>query len=349
MSLAERRKPNVPPPDADAERGHGRHADTPSQVPARGWLDILSRTGSRISVDNVSIVAAGVGFWAFFSIVPALAAIIGIYGLISNPSAVTGQIQALARILPHEVLPLLDQQLRRITTNSHSASIGTIIGLVIALYSCGSATRALMQGLNICYEENEKRGFLKYYAVGFVLTLGAVVGAILALTIVALLPPLLQRLPLPAGLNTAFEWVRWPVLFIGFIFGLAVLYRYGPSRRDAKWAWVSWGAMAATLLWVIGSALFSLYVSQFGSYDKTYGSLGAVIVFLMWLYITVFAVLFGAELNSEMERQTLKDTTEGPPKPLGARGARSADTVGPTRGEAKAEEKARPPQRQRRS
>jgi membrane protein len=360
MGFAENKKPNTDPDEA-REPGHGRRAESPSDVPPKGWLDILTRTGKRISADNVSIVAAGVGFYAFVAVVPALAAIIGMYGLISDPAQVSSHVTAFAKILPHEVLPLIEQQLKRITSNVHAASLSAALGVVIAIYSSASATKALIQGLNICYDEQEKRSFIKLNALALLLTLGAIVGAIVAITLVAVVPPLLDHLDLGARLNIAVNAMRWLVLVVGFVMSLAVVYRFGPSRKDAKWRWVSWGATAAALLWLAGSALFSFYVSRFGSYDKTYGSLGAVVVFLMWLYLSAFAILTGAELNAEMERQTLKDTTTGQPKPLGQRGARAADTVGPARGSRDQpadegstghpgrDEKARPPSRSRRA
>lgn len=360
MGFAENRKPTVSPGTADAP-GHGRHADSPAEVPKKGWGDILVRTGRRISADNISIVAAGVGFYAFVAVVPALAATIGIYGLISDPAQASSHVTAFAKILPHEVLPLIEQQLRRITSNANAASLSATIGLLLALYSSASATKAVIQGLNICYDEQEKRSFIKLNALALLLTFAAIIGAILAITLVVVVPPVLGHLDLGARVNSAVNAFRWVILVFGFVGSLAVVYRYGPSRRDAKWRWVSWGAATATLLWLAGSALFSFYVSRFGSYDKTYGSLGAVVVFLMWLYLSAYSVLIGAELNAEMERQTLKDTTEGEPKPLGQRGARAADTIGPIRGQPQAppaehsrneglrDDKARPPNRSRRS
>jgi membrane protein len=339
MGFAENRKPTADPRSADHESDRGRHADKPSDVPTKGWLDILARTGRRISADNISIVAAGVGFYAFVAVVPALAAIIGIYGLISNPADVSSHVTAFAKILPHEVLPLIEDQLKRITSNVAQASVSTIVGLLVALYSSASATKALIQGLNICYDEQERRNFFRLNFVAIVLTFGAVISAIVAIVLVAGVPPLLEYLRLGDRVNLIVNGLRWLVLVFGFVFGLAVVYRYGPSRNDAKWRWVSWGATAAALLWLAGSALFSLYVAKLGSYDKTYGSLGAVVVFLMWLFISAFSILVGAELNAEMERQTVKDTTEGNQKPLGERGARAADTVGPARDEMPDKEK----------
>lgn len=349
MSLAENRKPNVPPERARQEDGRGREAEKPQDVPKAGWMDILSRTGARISSDNITVVAAGVAFYGFVAVVPALAASIGIYGLVSDPSDVSGQITSFASILPREVLPLLEEQMKRITSDSESAGVGAIVGLLLAIYSSAAATKALIQGLNICYGEREKRGFIRLNFVALILTACIIVGALLAIALVAVLPAVLQTIRLGGVADTVLSLARWPILIGGFIFALAVLYRYAPSRDDAQWRWVSWGATLAAILWVAGSGLFSLYVSKFGSYDKTYGSLGAIVVFLMWLFLSAFAVLLGAELNSEMERQTLKDTTEGPEKPIGQRGAQSADTVGPARHARGGEdaEKSRPPQRPR--
>jgi membrane protein len=313
------------------ERGRGRHAEKPSDVPAKGWGDILSRTKAQIAEDNLSIVAAGVAFYAFMAVVPALAAIIAIYGLVSDPTQVSRHIEALARVLPGEVLPLLRDQMTRIASNGQKAGIGAIVGFALALYSSANATKALINGLNIAYEEKEKRGFFKLTAIAFTLTIAGVIGAVLAIGLVAVLPAVLKHLPIGQSAETMLNWLRWPVLIGGFMTALAVMFRYGPSRRDAKWRWVSWGAAVAALLWLVASGAFSLYVAKFGSYDKTYGPLGAVVVFMMWLYLSAFIVLIGAELNSEMERQTLRDTTEGAEKPLGRRGARSADTVGPAR------------------
>ena len=348
MGLSQHEEANAHPDDIN-ERGRGRHAEEPQDVPPKGWLDILVRTGRKISADNITIVAAGVAFYSFVAVVPALAALIGIYGLVSDPSQVGQQITAFARILPHEVLPLLEQQLRRITSNTHTASWSTAIGLLITLYSSASATKAVIQGLNIAYSEREKRNFFKLNAMALLLTLCVIVGAIVAVALVAVIPAVLQNLSFGGHIDVALNWARWPILVLGFISGLSVVYRYAPSRQDAKWSWVSWGAAIATLLWLIASGLFSFYVAKFGSYDKTYGSLAAIVVFLMWLYLSALVVLIGAELNAEMERQTVKDTTDGPPAPLGQRGAHAADTVGPARHEREVKPAtSRPPARPRR-
>lgn len=313
------------------DRGHGRHARKPTDVPKIGWLDILLRTQRQIAANNLSIVAAGVAFYAFVAVVPALAALISIYGLVSNPAQVAQQIETLAQVLPGEVLPLLREQMARITANNQAAGISALISFAVALYGSANATKALMRGLNIAYDEEERRNMFKLFGLAFLLTIGGIVGVLIAISLVAFLPVVLRHLHITSGAETLISFARWPILLGFAMFGLAVMYRYGPCREDARWRWVSWGAAVATVLWLIASGAFSLYVSEFASYDKTYGPLGSVVIFLMWLFISAFVVLLGAELNAEMERQTLQDTTTGPEKPLGQRGAKAADTVGPTR------------------
>jgi membrane protein len=318
-------------PDDAHEPGRGRGAEKPTEVPSKGWLDILSRTKAQVGEDNLSIVAAGVAFYGFVAVVPALGALIGIYALMADTAQINEHIAVLARVVPGEVMPLLEDQIKRLTGDDAAAGMSAVIGLLIAIYSSSAATKALITGINIAYDENEKRGFVRLNLVALALTLFVLVGAVIAVALVAVLPGVLQHMHFSGKVETVLSWLRWPVLMLGFMIGLAAFYRFGPSREKAQWKWVSWGAVLATLLWIAGSALFSVYVAKFGSYDKTYGSLGAVVVFLLWLYLTAYAVLVGAELNSEMERQTVKDTTAGPPKPLGDRGASSADTVGPSR------------------
>lgn len=326
-----RARQDVPPNKARQEPERGRHADKPTEFPKRGWLDILWRTKAQLDEDNLSIVAAGVAFYGFVAVVPSLAATIGLYALIADAGTVGEHLGLLSQVVPGQVMPMLEEQVKRIAADDTAAGWSAAVGLLIALYSSANATKALITGLNVAYDEQEKRGFFKLNLLALGLTLAGIVGVIANLALVAVLPQVLQALHLGRGVETALGWLRWPVIAGLFMFALAVIYRFGPCRKKALWRWVSWGACVATVLWIAGSALFSLYVSKFASYDKTYGSLGAVVVFLMWLYVTAYAVLVGAEFNSEMERQTLKDTTEGGPKPLGQRGAYAADTVGPAK------------------
>jgi len=331
MKSSDTDKPSVEPRDLPQERGRGRNAEKPTDLPKQGWLDVLTRTKQQLGEDNLSIVAAGVAFYGFVAVVPAIAVMIAIYGLIANPSQVAEHVTALTNVLPGEVVPMLKEQMVRIASDSTTAGIGAIIGVVIALYSSANATKALITGMNIAYGEKERRSFLKLTAVAMGLTLAAIVGVILAVGLVAVLPTILAQLNIGSGVERLLNVLRWPLVVGGFIIALAVVYRYGPCRDEAKWRWISPGTLVAGVLWLIGSGLFSLYVSKAGTYDRIYGPLGAIVVFLMWLFLTAFVVLIGAELNSELERQTTKDTTEGEPKPMGQREAHSADTVGPSR------------------
>jgi len=207
----------------------------------------------------------------------------------------------------------------------------TVVSVALALWSATAGTKALMTALNIAYGEEERRGYLRYYGTAILLTLGAIAFALLALALVAVLPALLAWLPVPQGVRTALGLVRWVILAGAFVFGLAVVYRFAPDRKQPQWRWVTWGAAAATVLWLLGSALFSLYVANFGDYNKTYGALAAIVILLTWIYLTTFVVLLGAELNAETEHQTRVDSTVGASRPMGRRGARVADTLGETR------------------
>ena len=315
--------------DGGAPRdGRGREADRPSQIPARGWIDILKRVWNQVGEDNISIIAAGVAFYAMLAIFPALGAALSIYGLIADPADVSRQLASMGGMLPADARSLLEDQLASLAAQPKSAlGFGLIFGILLALWSASSGMKALMTALNIAYEEEETRGFLRYYLVALGLTFGAILAALVSIALVAVLPPILDALPVPDWLHWLLSLVRWPILAAGVIFGLAVLYRHGPSRTQARWQWVSWGAAIATVLWIVGSLAFSWYAANFADYNKTYGSVGAVIGLLMWFYITAYVMLLGAALNSEMERQTARDTTSAPRKPMGQRGARMADTV----------------------
>lgn len=307
----------------------GRAANRPGQIPTSGWRDIVVRVKDELTDDNISIVAAGVAFYALLAIFPALAAMVSIYGLVANPGDVQQQFTAFGGILPPEARALLSEQLGKIAGQAGATlSIGVIVGLLLTLWSATKGTNSLITALNIVYDEQEKRSFLKLNALALSLTLGAIILAVLALGLIVALPALLGKLGLPEGMQTLVSLLRWPLLALAVMSGLAVIYRYGPSRKEPRWQWVSWGAVVATLLWLAGSALFSFYVSNFGNYNETYGSVGAIIILLMWFYLTAYIVLLGAEFNAEMEHQTQQDTTEGEPQPMGERGAYVADTLG---------------------
>ena len=308
----------------------GREASRPSEIPKSGWRDILLRVKAEISDDHVSISAAGVAFYGLLAIFPAIAALIGIAGLMLDPAAIEAQLEQVASILPENAAQIVQDQARKVAQNTGGTTFAVIAGLALALYSASSGMRTLMESMNIAYDEEEKRGFVRLYATALVLTLVLIVGVVIALGAMVVLPALLGSLGLGSVFQALLTYGRWPVLALLMVLGLAVIYRYGPSRENAQWRWITPGSIVATVLWVIASILFSIYVRNFGSYNETYGSLGGVIILLMWFWLSAFVVLLGAELNSEMEHQTKKDTTTGGEKPMGQRGAQMADRVGPT-------------------
>jgi membrane protein len=330
--FANHKQRQAAPEKEGAEDGRGRGAGTPSEIPPRGWRDILMRVKDDTSRNNLSLVAAGGAFYAFLAIPSALTALVSLYGLVFNPADVQHQLEAMQGVLPGETIKLISDQLKSISSAS-GAKLGTgfIISLVVALWGARSATSSLIVALDITYGEQEKRNFIWFQVIALGLTLGAALFGVVALALVAVLPAIIDLLPLGGIGKTVAEVVRWPVLLALLMVMLAAMYRFAPSRREPMWRWVSWGAVLATLLWVIGSALFSLYVGQFATYDKTYGSLGSVVILMMWLYVTCFVILLGAQVNAEIEHQTARDSTTGGPKPMGVRGARAADTVGPAR------------------
>lgn len=314
--------------EGSAHEGRGRSAETPTDIPKRGWLDILKRVGKQLSKDRISIISAGVAFYALLAIFPALAAMIAIYGLAFDPQQVMQQVEALGAMLPQQAADLVTGQLGDIaSTERTKLGFAAVLGIVLALWSASAGVRTLMEALNVAYHEEEKRGTARFYATALILTLGAIVSSLLAILLIVALPAVLGLLGLGSSAETLINVGKFVLLAVLMIIGLAVVYRFGPSREEPRWAWVTPGAILATVLWVVGSALFALYVSKFASYNETYGSLGAVVILLMWFLLTAYAILIGAELNGEMERQTEKDTTEGPGQPMGKRGAYAADTV----------------------
>ena len=318
-------------PDDHWGHARGREAGAPRDIPAAGWRDILLRVKDRISRDNLSIIAAGVAFYALLAIFPALIALVGVYGMIFDPHQVGEHLSMLTAVLPGEAATLIGDQLAEVTTmEKTSLGVGSIAAILLALWSASAGMRTLMTALDVAYGEEEKRGTIRFYGTSLLLTLGAVLGALIAIATVVAIPVALRFLGLDERLENIVSYARWPLLAVVMLVGLAIVYRYGPDRAKPMWRWVSWGAIAATVLWIGGSALFSLYVTKFGDYNKTYGSMGAVVILMTWFLLTAYMFLIGAEINAEMERQTRKDTTEGAERPLGQRGAQAADTVGET-------------------
>ncbi|MGE5538139.1 MAG: YihY/virulence factor BrkB family protein [Gemmatimonas sp.] len=314
-------------PGGDDARG--RDATTPSDIPKLGWRDILLRVKDAVSEKSLGLIAAGAAFYAFIAIPSGIAALISIYGLMFNPASVERQIESFQSVMPQQAADIILDELSFLTSQPpQNLGIGLLVSLALALWSANSATTSIMTALNVAYSEREKRGLIKYYAEALLITLASVLFVIISLTLIAVLPAVINFLPLGDIGRTLASLSRWPVLVALFVFALSLAYRYMPSRSKPKWRWVTWGAVAGGLLWIAASYGFSFYVSHFSSYDKTYGSLAGVVLLLMWLYVSNYAVLLGAQLDAEIEHQTARDSTTGHPKPLGRRGAKMADTVG---------------------
>jgi membrane protein len=308
----------------------GRQATRPREVPPGGWFDAFKRTRRGIRDRHASIIAAGVAFYAFLALIPALIAVVAIYGLVANPADVKDQITSFMSALPQDAQRLMSKQLSSITRNAGTGTgIAALIAIAGALWSASSGIAALNTGLTVVNGETETRGPLKRRSLALVMTVFAVIGVILMLALVVALPSALDSAGIGDIGSAALELARWPLLAGVLLVGLAVILRYGPQRRRPRWRWVSPGAIVAVVVGLAASIGFSIYVSLLGNYNKTYGALGAIIIMLLWLYLMAFAVLFGAALNAELERQTERDTTAGDERPMGERGAQAADTVGP--------------------
>ncbi|WP_372619752.1 YihY/virulence factor BrkB family protein [Falsiroseomonas sp.] len=306
----------------------GHDAAQPQEIPGRGWWQILKRTMKEAGNDRLLTEAAGITFYTLLALFPAIAALVSIYGLVANPETVQQQVQALSGVVPGGGMQIIEEQVTRVASQpGGTLGFGVALGLLVSLWSANAATKAVFDSLNVIYEEEEKRGFVKRTLVTLAFTLGFLLFAVLAMAAVLVLPVVLGYL----GLGTTVEWLlhvgRWPLLAVAVALVLAALYRYGPSRETARWQWVSWGSVVASVMWLLASLGFSWYVANFGSYNETYGSLGAVIGFMTWIWISAAVVLFGAELNAEMEHQTARDTTTGPERPIGDRDAEMADRV----------------------
>jgi membrane protein len=312
-----------------ADPGRGRQADSPTEIPALGWKDVLWRVYEEFGKDRVMSVAAGVTYYALLAIFPAIAALVSIYGLFADPATIQEHLNALSGVLPSGALDIVGEQVKRISAQGGGAlGIGFVIGLAVSLWSANAGMKAIFDALNVVYDEEEKRSFIGLNLQSLAFTLGAIAFILLAVAATVVLPILLDFIGLGSGLEWLLAIGRWPVLLAGVTFGLAVLYRYGPSRDRAEWKWVSPGGLIAGFVWLAASMAFSWYVTNFGSYNETYGSLGAVIGFMTWIWLSTVVVLIGAEINAEIEHQTAKDTTSGPKQPLGTRGAAMADNVG---------------------
>ncbi|MEA1831300.1 YihY/virulence factor BrkB family protein [Methylobacterium durans] len=313
---------------AATEKSRGRHATTPSEIPASGWKDIAFRVFHDVSENRLVSVAAGVTFYVLLAIFPAVAALVSCYGLVADVSTINQHLASLQGVMPQGAIDIIGEQVKRIAEKGDTTlGLTFFTGLLLSIWSANGGMKAVFDALNIVYEERETRSFLWLNLRSLTFTAGALLFIVLALVGIVVLPVVFNTIGLSAD-----AWyialLRWPVLLVAVLLGLALLYRYGPSRDAPRWRWVTWGSAVAAVLWLAASLGFSWYVSNFGKYNETYGSLGAAIGFMTWIWISTIIVLVGAEINAEMEHQTAKDTTVGQPQPLGTRRARMADTVG---------------------
>ncbi|WP_106478806.1 YihY/virulence factor BrkB family protein [Phytohalomonas tamaricis] len=307
----------------------GRHAERPTEITTSGWRDTFLRVKEQLDRDHVTLIAAGVAFYGLLAIFPAIAALISLWGLLLDPQQIEQQITSLGSILPPEAASLLEQQARKVVKNTGSGiNLTAIGGILFAVFSASRGVKGLIEGMNVVYDEDESRSLIKRTLMTLALTSGLIITTIVTLAALIFIPAVAGHLPLGDTVSTLILYSRWPLLIVLAMLSIAVLYRYGPHRAKPRWEWVSIGTVSATLLWILGSIGFSLYVRNFSSFDEIYGSLGAVVILLMWFWLSAFIVLLGGELNNEMERQTKRDTTERPEQSIGHRNAHAADTVG---------------------
>jgi len=317
------------PPGKTLEPGRGRHAVSPTGIPGKGWKDILWRTYDQINEDRLLAVAAGVVFYGLLALFPAITALVSSYALFADTKTVNDHISFLSEFLPPGTFSIVQDQVARVVSNGDMKLGSTFIAsLLLAIWSANGGMKAIIDALNVVNDEKEKRGFFTLNAVSLAFTVGGVLATLTAIGFVVVVPIVLSMVGLGSSIDSLIRIGRWPALAIMLLLGLAILYQLAPSRRPPKWRWISIGSAVATVTWMIGSGLLSFYLANFGHYDATYGSLGAAIALMIWMWMSTIVVLFGAELNSEIEHQTAEDSTVGAAKPIGSRGATMADTIG---------------------
>ncbi len=313
---------------AEMEAGRGRHARSPAEIPAAGWKDIAWRTWHEFNDDRITTVAASVAFFGILALFPGMAAFVSLYGMYADVGTAQKELEYLTGVLPADSLTFIGGEMIRIAATKR-ASLGATfsVSLLLSLWSANAGIKSLFGGLNVAYEEREKRGFIRLNLITLGFTLAMLAFVMLAMTAMVAAPVALAFFDLDAK-SRLIAALRWPLLLLVVFAGLSVVYRFGPSREHARWRWVTWGGVVASFGWLGVSLLFSWYVGSFGHYSLTYGSLGAVVGFMTWMWLSVTVILLGAELNAEMEHQTVRDSTTGEPLPMGVRGAKMADSVG---------------------
>ena len=310
------------------ERTAGRAASSPREIPAKGWRAIAKRVVTELKRDHVSLLAAGVAFKGLLALFPAIIAAMSIWGLVASPEQMTQQLSRFLTALPEDAASLVEQQMTSVAeSDPGTLSMALVIAVVIALWSASGGTAGLIEGCNAAYNEVDQRAFPVKRGLALLFTLGAIVFLAVTVGLIAVLPAIIGGLGLGQAGEIAVRVGQWLLLAATIVGALATIYKYGPDRDRPQMRWVSWGAAIAAVLWLIGSAGFTFYVESFGDFDRTYGAFGGIIVLMLWLFLSSFIVLLGAEINAEIERQTARDTTEGEPVPIRTRGAVAADTT----------------------
>jgi membrane protein len=317
------------PNEKTMDMSRGRHAAKPSEIPARGLMDVFWRVYAGISEDRIMLIAAGVTYYLLLALFPAASALVSIYGFVSDPAAIADRIAFLSAIMPADALNIFLDQVRALTSEQGATlSIGLIGGLALAIWSANNGMKALFEAMNVAYAESEKRSIIRLNLISLLFTLGALLLAIVVIVSMGVVPAVLKYMWLDRWTETIIRFARWPVMMLFVAGGIMMIYRFGPSREPARLRWLTWGAAFATVAWLAASMAVTWYLGNIADYNATYGTLGALIGFMVWTWISVIIVIVGAEINAELEHQTAQDTTTGPPEPLGDRGAFMADTVG---------------------
>src|SRR5579884_2033106 len=307
----------------------GHAARSPLQMPLRAWKDILERTYKRVWDDNVGLVAAGVAFYGFFALLSLLGLIVLVYGFVADPMTVIEHMETLTAVLPTDVAFIIgDQLMNAVRASQKTKGLGILLAFLVATYGGTNGATSVITALNIAYEEKEKRSLIRFYLLAVGMTFSALVAALAAIASTAALAFLQHLLPQAARPLVLAGKIGGYLMIVLVAAGVAsTLYRFGPSREQAKWKWITPGSLFVALSWLFLTWAFGIYVGRFSNYHATYGSLGAVVALLTWMYLSAYAFIFGAELNSEIEHQTARDSTTGSPRPLGERGAWAADNV----------------------
>jgi membrane protein len=311
----------------------GKRATAPRRIPLRGWWGVTKRVAEQVSSDDVPVVAAGVAFFGFLSIFPAIAAFVILYGLIADPGMVMPQLEPIRDLVPAEVFDLIAAQLMQVSgTTDTTLGLGLVFTLALAVWSSAKGANALLSAMDIAYNETHRRGWIRPRITALAFTLSGLVFAMLAIGLLAAVPAAVALLAVRDIVSNVLLGARWVLLAGIVLVALGLLYRYGPNRRSARAVWITPGSILATVLWLAASWGFGRYVANVGTYNETFGALGAVVVLLMWLYISAYIVCIGAELNAELELHTNADTTTGRWRPKGSRGAYVADHTTPVPG-----------------